>query len=139
VKRFSMLVIALMLSQVACQFLVGAPVPTATPPPTPEELNMGTHFYWRETIEAGCSASDDSKGTEYAEKTHIFSADFTSVEYGGRSYSQTGLHRYESINQSDKPLVLIYSEIGFDLEVYNPGDNTMTTPACLVFRFRLEE
>jgi hypothetical protein len=33
--------------------------------------------------------------------------------------------------------VLIYSELGFDLEVYNPGEDTNTTPACLIFRFQL--
>ena len=156
-KRIPVFITVLLLSQLACQFLVGTPVPTATPlstltplltstplftatpSPTPEELNMGTHRYFRETIEAGCEASEDSKGTEYTEKTHIFSPDFGSVDYGGRTYQQTDLHRYESVNQSDKPLVLIYSEVGYDLEVYNPGEDTKTTPACLIFRFRLED
>ena len=138
-KRFSILMIVAMLSQLACQFLVGTPEPTPTATPTPEQLNMGTHRYWRETIEAGCDASDDSKGADYVEKTHVFSADFNTVNYSDRVYTRTDLHRYESINQSDRPLVLIYSEIGFDLEVYNPGEDTNTTPACLIFHFRLED
>lgn len=96
------------------------PAPTATPLLTPEELNAGTHNYFRETVEAGCEVSDDSKGTEYTEKTHIFSQDFSSVDYADRTYQQTGLHRYESINQSNKPLVLIYSEIGFDRKCTTP-------------------
>jgi hypothetical protein len=29
--------------------------------------------------------------------------------------------------------------VGYDLEVYNPGEDTKTTPACLIFRFRLED
>jgi len=154
-KPFSTAVVIMMLAQLACQLLTGTPVPTAiplptqtllptsTPPPTvtplaaPEELNMGTHSYFRETVEAGCEASDDSKGTEYLEKVHTFSPDFSSVDYGGRTYQQTDLHRYESVNQSDKPLVLLYTDIGFDLEVYNPGEDTKTTPACLIFRFKL--
>ena len=156
-KRFPIFIAVLLLSQLACQFVMGTPVPTQTllptqtplstltplpthtPAPVPEDINAGTHLYWRETIEAGCEASEDSKGTEYTEKTHIFSPDFTSVDYGGRMYQQTSLHRYESINQSDKPLVLIYSELGFDLEVYNPGEDTQTTPACLIFRFTLSD
>jgi len=148
-KHFMIPSPVLILSQLACQFLMGTPIPTATPPalptpissstpsPTPEEINMGTHLYWRETIEAGCKASDDSQGTDHVEKTHVFSPDFSSVVYGDRTYQQTGLHRYESKNQSDRPLVLIYSELGFDLEVYNPGEDTNTTPACLIFRFQL--
>lgn len=156
-KRFIIFAVVLSITQLACQALVGTPVPTLPPPPTvtlaptqtpiptstppftPEELNMGTHRYWRETIEAGCEASDGSKGAEYVEKTHTFSADFATVDYGGREYPRTGLHRYESINQSDKPLVLIYSEVGFDLEVYNPGEATTSNPACLIFRFRLAD
>jgi hypothetical protein len=162
-KRFSISIAVLMLAQLACQFVAGTLVPTATPmptftplptltplptstplftatpPSTPEELNMGIHNYFRETVEAGCEASDDSKGTEYTEKEHIFSTDFSTVDYGGRTYQRTDLHRYESENQSDKPLVLIYSEIGYDLEVYNPGEDTKTTPACLIFRFKLAE
>ena len=150
-KRYSISIAVLMLAQVACQFVMGTPVPTATPLPTltsvptesppltPEELNTGTHNYFRETVEAGCEASEDSKGTEYTEKVHTFSADLSTVEYGGRTYQQTDLHRYESVNQSDKPLVLIYSDVGYDLEVYNPGENTKTTPACLIFRFRLAD
>jgi hypothetical protein len=162
-KRFSISIAVLMLAQLACQFVAGTPVPTATPPPTftplptltplptstplftatpppsPEELNMGAHNYFRETVEAGCEASDDSKGTEVTEKVHTFSPDFSTVDYGGRTYQQTDLHRYESVNQSDRPLVLIYSEIGYDLEVYNPGEDTKTTPACLIFRFKLDE
>ena len=146
-KRFPIFVAVLLLSQLACQAVMGTPVPTAAPLPTwtplptaipqlsPEEINSGTHLYWRETIEAGCPASDDSTGTEYVEKVHTFAPDFSSVEYGGRIYQKTDLHRYQSINESDKPLVLIYSEIGFDLEVYNPGENTEITPACLIFRF----
>lgn len=97
-KRFPIFIAVLLLSQLACQFVMGTPVPTQTPlptpiplptqppPPAPEDINAGTHLYWRETVEAGCEASDDSKGTEYTEKTHIFSSDFTSVEYGGRWY-----------------------------------------------------
>ena len=150
-KRFSMSIAVLMLAQLACQFVQGTPLPTltplptstplftATPPPSPEELNMGAHNYFRETVEAGCEASDDSKGTEYTEKVHNFSPDFSTVDYGGRTYQRTDLHRYESVNQSDKPLVLIYSDIGYDLEVYNPGEDTKTTPACLIFRFKLAE
>ena len=156
-KRISISIAVLMLAQLACQFVLGTPVPTATPLPTstppptltplptstppltPEELNMGTHRYFRETVEAGCEASDDSQGTEYTEKTHAFSSDFSTVDYGGRTYQQTDLHRYESVNQSDKPLVLLYSEVGFDLEVYNPGEDTKTTPACLIFRFKLAD
>jgi hypothetical protein len=156
-KRFSIAIAVLMLVQLACQFMMGTPVPTATPLPTftplptstplftatplptPEELNMGSHNYFRETVEAGCEASDDSKGTEYTEKVHAFSLDFSTVDYGGRTYQRTDLHRYESVNQSDKPLVLIYSEVGFDLEVYNPGEDTKSTPACLIFRFRLQD
>ena len=91
---------------------------------------MGAHNYFRETVEAGCEASDDSKGTEVTEKVHTFSPDFSTVDYGGRTYQQTDLHRYESVNHSDRPLVLIYSDIGYDLEVYNPGEDTKTTPAC---------
>jgi hypothetical protein len=45
---------------------------------------MGTHLYWRETIEAGCKTSDDSQGTDYVEKIHVFSPDFSSVTYGDR-------------------------------------------------------
>lgn len=156
-KRFTIFAVVLLLTQLACNMPVPTPdptqtpiptatlaptqtpIPTSTPPFTPEELNMGTHRYWRETIEAGCEATEDSKGAEYTEKTHIFSADLAVVEYGGREYPRTGFHRYQSINQSDKPLVLIYSEIGFDLEIYRPGEDTETTPACLIFRFRLAD
>ena len=156
-KRFSMSIAILVLAQLACQVVLGTPVPiatslptqtplptstplsTATPQTTPEELNMGTHLYFRETVEAGCEASEGSKGTEYTEKTHPFSPDFSTVDYGDRTYRQTDLHRYESVNQSDKPLVLIYSDIGFDLEVYTPGEDTKTTPACLIFRFKLAD
>ena len=53
-KRFSIFVAVLLLSQLACQTLLGAPMPS------PEEANMGTHRYWRETIEAGCDASEGS-------------------------------------------------------------------------------
>jgi hypothetical protein len=120
-------------------FPTATPLFTTTPPPSPEELNMGAHNYFRETVEAGCEASDDSKGTEYTEKVHTFSPDFSTVDYGGRTYQQTDLHRYESVNQSDRPLVLIYSDVGYDLEVYNPGEDTKITPACLIFRFKLEE
>ncbi|MDX1378141.1 MAG: hypothetical protein R3307_04770 [Anaerolineales bacterium] len=154
-KRFAIFTVVLLVTQFACNLPAGTPDPTptpiptatlaptqtpnptSTPPFTPEEINMGTHSYWRETVEAGCEASESSKGAEYVDKTHTFSADFAFVEYGGREYPRTGIHRYESINQSDRPLVLIYSEIGFDLEVYNPGEDTNTTPACLIFRFRL--
>ena len=156
-KRFLIFIVILMLMQLACQFVAGTsvptatplptqtqlptatPLPTSTPPPTPEELNMGTHLYWRETIEAGCEASDESKGTEHTEKTHTFASDFSSVEYGDRLYQRTDLHRFESTNQSDRPLVLIYSDLGFDLEVYNPGEDTTTAPACLIFRFKLAD
>lgn len=156
-KRFTLFAVVLFLAQAACQAFIGTPAPTLPPPPTatlaptqtpiptstppftPEELNMGTHRYRRETIEAGCEAADDSKGTDFVEKTHVFSDDFTTVDYGGRVYLRTDLHRYESINESDKPLVLIFSEVGFDLEVYRPGEDTNATAACLIFRFWLED
>jgi len=96
-------------------------------------------MYWRETIEAGCDASEDSQGAEYVEKTHSFAPDLSTADYGGRTYNRVGTHRFENVNQDGKPLVLIYSEIGFDLEVYNPGEDPETTPACLIFRFRLPD
>lgn len=153
-KRTGLFTLLILSSQLACN--LGAPPPTMEPPPTaplptwttqptftpapgPEEINSGTHIYWRETIEAGCEASEDSQGAEYVEKTHDFSEDLGTVTYGGRTYSLVGLHRYLGFNQDDKPLILIYSDIGFDLEVYRPGEDPETTPACLVFRFRLDE
>ena len=148
-KRLVLLTAVLILSQLACQLGSPAPEPTAqptpeplptyTPQPGPEDINSGTHTYWRETIEAGCSASEDSQGAEYVEKTHSFAPDLSTATYADRIYNRTGLHRYQSSNQDSKPLVLTYTDVGFDLEVYNEGDNPDTTPACLIFRFRLDK
>ncbi|GAB4421613.1 MAG: hypothetical protein Kow002_10620 [Anaerolineales bacterium] len=148
-KRILTALVVLLFSQLACQAVLGTPVPTATPPPTdtprptatpqltPEELNHGTHLYIRETIEAGCKATEDSKGVEQTEKTLTFSPDFSSVTYGKFTYQRTDSHRYQSKNTQDKPLVLLFYENGFDLEVYSKADvNTKTTDACLIFRFR---
>lgn len=154
-KRLVLLTAVLILSQLACQLGSPAPEPTAqptpeplptwtpqptrTPPPGPEDINSGTHTYWRETIEAGCSAAEESRGAEYVEKTHSFAPDLSTATYADRIYDRIGLHRYQSINQDNKPLVLIYTDFGFDLEVYNEGENPDTTPACLIFRFRLDK
>ena len=69
------------------------------------------------------------------DKEHFFAPDFSNVSYGGRTYLQVGEHRYQSINESNKPLVLIYSENGFVLNVYNPGDDPTIIEPCLAFKF----
>jgi hypothetical protein len=143
---------------VACNFAAGAPqvVPTAVPAevvevevivevtPTksafaPEEANAGPHYYWMSPNENGCDASDNLKVPQFRDKEMAFSADYSSVTYGERTYPRVGDHRYQSINQSDKPLVLIFSEHGYVLHVYRPGDDPNVAEACLTFSFTLAD
>lgn len=148
---FFLLAFVLLLS-LACS--LGAPAPTPVPPtatpiiievtPTrsafaPEEANDGTHRYWMSPNENGCPASDDLKVAQIREKEMVFAADYSSVDYGGRTYPRVGDHRYQSINQSDKPLMLIFSEHGYVLFVYETGANPSTDQACLTFSFTLAD
>jgi hypothetical protein len=104
-----------------------------------EEANAGAHHYWMTPFENGCEASEDSNTPKERDKEHTFAADFSSVTYSGREYVQVGDHRYQSINENDKPLILEYSEDGFVLNVYNEGDNPNINEPCLYFDFALQE
>ncbi len=118
------------------------PPPSAQPtaaPSTPEEINQGTHTYWSETVENGCAASEDSQDSAYIEKTHNFAPDLSNVDYAGRIYARVDAQIYFATNQSDRPLLLRYYEDGYILEVFNPGEDPFSTPACLTFYFLLEE
>ena len=104
-----------------------------------EEANNGTHHYWMTPYENGCDASDGSDVPTERDKEHTFAADFSTVTYGGREYFQVGEHRYQSINEKEKPLVLEFSEEGFVLYVYNVGDNPNINEPCLYFDFVFQE
>ena len=104
-----------------------------------EEANSGAHHYWMTPYENGCDASDGSDVPTERDKEHTFAADFSTVTYGGREYYQVGEHRYQSINESEKPLILEFSETGFVLYVYNVGDNPNINEPCLYFDFVLQE
>ena len=73
------------------------------------------------------------------DKEHAFSPDFSSVTYGGRTYPRVGEHRYQSINENEKPLGLVYSEHGFILFVYKPGTDPNMDESCLTFSFTLAD
>ncbi len=136
---------AIILLSLACSVFTGvaAPLPpTAIPKVSPfvaEEANAGSHTYWMSPNENGCEASDDLKIAQYREKTFTFAPDFSAVTYGGRSYLRVGEHRYESINESEKPLVLTFSEHGYVLHVYHPGDDPKANGSCLTFSFTLAD
>jgi hypothetical protein len=104
-----------------------------------EEANAGAHRYWMSPNENGCEASDEVKVAQFRDKEMSFAADFSTVTYGGRTYPRVGEHRYQSINQNDKPLLLIFSEHGYVLHVYHPGDDPDTAESCLTFSFTLAE
>jgi hypothetical protein len=104
-----------------------------------EGANSGIHQYMMTPHENGCEASDDSSSPTTREKEHIFTSDFSMVTYGGREYFQVGEHRYQSINESEKPLILEYSEEGFVLNVYNEGDDPNFNEPCLYFNFVFQE
>lgn len=146
---FFLLALLLFLS-LACSVVAGAPAPTATPPliiqvtPTtspfaPEEANAGAHRYWMSPNENGCDASDEVQVAQFRDKEMSFAADYSTVDYGGRTYPRVGEHRYQSINQDEKPLVLIFSEHGYVLHVYNPGDDPNNVGSCLTFSFTLAD
>ena len=124
----------------ACSF--GANIPDPTPTISPfaaEEANTGVHRYWMSPNENGCEASDDLKVAQLRDKEHSFAPDFSSVTYGDRTYPSVGDHRYQSINQDEKPLVLVYSEHGFILFVYKPGTDPNIADSCLTFSFTLAD
>ena len=143
---------AIFFLTMACSFASTDPtaIPTAQPaavievtpthsPYAAEESNAGVHRYWMSPNENGCEASDDLKVPVFRDKEHTFSPDFSSVDYGGRTYTQVGKHRYQSINEDEKPLVLVYSEHGFILFVYKPGTDPNVDESCLTFSFTLAD
>lgn len=146
---FFLLALLLFLT-LACSVVSGAPVPADAPPlivevtPTTspfaaEEANAGAHHYWMSPNENGCEASDGVKVAQFRDKEMSFAPDFSTVTYGDRTYPRVGDHRYQSINQNDKPLVLIFSEHGYVLHVYNPGDDPNNVGSCLTFSFTLAD
>ena len=137
-RRNVWLLMGILFFSLACEFIMGTPQPTVSPFGA-ESANAGAHQYWMEPYENGCEASDDVKVGQYRDKEHFFAPDFSNVSYGGRTYPRVGEHRYQSINESEKPLVLVYSENGFVLNVYNPGDDPNIIEPCLTFNFTLAD
>jgi len=146
-RKMPVLLFTIALISLACSF--GANTPEATPtiievtptlsPFAAEEANAGAHHYWMSPNEVTCDASDDVKIAQFRDKEHIFTPDFSSVTYGNFTYPRVGDHRYQSINQDEKPLVLVYSEHGYILFVYKPGDNPDVNDPCLSFSFTLAD
>ena len=122
-----------------------APLPTDTPlpPPTqtpsPEEINTGEHRYWTEVEERGCSASDPELYPRYRVKEMAFSPDFSTAVYAEREYARVGEHRYQSVNQDGKPLVLEFRSDGFSLLIFETGTDPALVPACLIYTFNLDD
>ena len=151
-------IVAILFLSVACNFAASAPPeePTTVSPevvavevivevtPTrsafaPEDANAGPHRYWMSPNENGCDASDNLKVPQFRDKEMTFAPNYSSVTYGDRTYPRVGDHRYQSINKSDKPLVLTFSEHGYVLYVYRPGDDPNVAESCLTFSFTLAD
>ncbi len=132
------LLVSVLFFTLACEFIMGTPQPTVSPF-LPEIANTGAHHYWMEPSENGCDASADVQVAQYRDKEHFFASDYSTVTYAERTYVRVGEHRYQSINQDNKPLVLIYTENGFALHVYHPGDDPNAVQACLTFSFTLAD
>ena len=104
-----------------------------------EEANAGAHHYWMSPNEQGCEATDETSFARFRDKELEFAPDFSTVTYGGRTYPRVEEHRYQSINQDDKPLVLVFSEHGYILYVYEPGKDPNVDEWCLTFSFTLAD
>lgn len=132
--------VSIFVISLACNLTSSTPPATPTTSPfAPEEANAGAHHYWMSPSEVGCEATDETSFARFRDKEHTFAPDFSTVTYGGRTYPRVGDHRYQSINPDEKPLVLVFSEHGYILYVYEAGTDPNVDTWCLTFSFTLAD